>query len=101
MMFHRDRSNHCIHEATTGKLYGDMPVIWFKPVLQQQHTTDEETSKQQYECPLYRTTERAGTLSTTGRSTNFITPVSLPISEETSSDFWIRRGVALVCDLPY
>ncbi|XP_063958044.1 dynein axonemal heavy chain 6-like isoform X2 [Lytechinus pictus] len=50
-----------------------------------------------YECPLYRTSARSGTLSSTGLSTNFVTSIDLPT--EQSPDFWIRRGVALLCQL--
>ncbi|XP_073527968.1 dynein axonemal heavy chain 14 isoform X2 [Phyllobates terribilis] len=51
-----------------------------------------------YECPLYRTPQRAGTLSSTGHSTNFITTVLLPSVERPSH--WIRRGAALLCQIP-
>jgi len=48
-----------------------------------------------YECPLYRTSERAGTLSSTGHSTNYVTTVNLP--SQCESTFWVMRGVALLC----
>ncbi|XP_077989551.1 dynein axonemal heavy chain 6-like [Glandiceps talaboti] len=56
-----------------------------------------EKAKEMYECPLYRTSSRAGTLSSTGHSTNFVTAVNVPT--EHPPDLWITRGVALLCQL--
>ena len=46
-----------------------------------------------YECPFYKTNVRAGTLSTTGHSTNHVCNFWLPSKEDPA--FWIRRGTAL------
>ena len=48
------------------------PVIHFNPA--QNHKPDPLD----YQCPVYKTSERAGTLSTTGHSTNFIILIDTP-----------------------
>lgn len=71
-------------------LLDTMPCIWLKPVI-----TSEYHPVGVYECPLYKTSIRAGTLSTTGHSTNFV--VALPIPSDMPSDHWVRRGCAMLC----
>jgi hypothetical protein len=60
---------------------------------------DYEPPPGQYSCPLYKTSVRAGILSTTGQSTNYVLSVSLPIKEGTDEDTWVLQGVALLCML--
>ncbi|EFJ52773.1 dynein heavy chain 3 [Volvox carteri f. nagariensis] len=52
-----------------------------------------------YACPLYKTSVRAGGLSTTGQSTNFVIYLNLAIPTDTHSDFWVMLGVAALCAL--
>jgi dynein heavy chain len=61
---------------------------------------DRETPKENvYNCPLYKVVSRAGTLSTTGHSTNFVMFLELPTSE--LEEIWIRAGVASFLALRY
>lgn len=52
-----------------------------------------------YGCPLYKTSVRAGVLSTTGQSSNFIVHLGLCIPSHTAPDFWVMQGVAALCAL--
>ena len=49
--------------------------------------------------PFYKTSRRAGTLSTTGHSTNFVMTLGLPFEDEgDGQDKWIRRGTAVLSE---
>lgn len=87
-----DSVNRVLGESDPKVLYTRMAAMWFKPVLKV-----DMNFKNIYECPLYKTTERRGVLSTTGHSTNFCLKVHVPSSLPQSH--WIKRGVALVCSL--
>ena len=71
-----------------------MPVIHFMPC--ENHALDED---KMYNCPLYKTSVRAGVLSTTGQSTNYILPSELPTPRNHKAKYWIKRGVALLTQL--
>ncbi|XP_038127258.1 dynein heavy chain 12, axonemal [Cyprinodon tularosa] len=88
-----DRGSGFLAEQYPKVLFDSMPIIWIKP-------TEKKTinaSEGLYVCPLYKTSERKGTLSTTGHSTNFVISIMLPTSK--SPQHWIKRGVAMLCQL--
>jgi len=64
------------------------------PVINREQPTDGI-----YNCPLYKVVSRAGTLSTTGHSTNFVMFLELPSKEK--EEIWIRAGVAAFLALRY
>ena len=86
-----DRENLIIADQAPGEMYNMMPIIWFKP--QEDYKPDPE----EYSCPIYKTSVRAGVLSTTGQSTNFIVAVELQTRE--NPQFWILRAAAMLCQL--
>jgi len=84
-------------ESEKGILFVELPVIWMRVVVQQDFV-QLSTQKGLYKCPLYKTSLRKGTLSTTGHSTNFVAYWLLPSLVE-DQGHWVRRGVALLCML--
>ena len=48
-----------------------------------------------YTCPIYKTLTRAGTLSTTGHSTNFVMTVELPSDKERINSLICRLKMIL------
>ncbi|KAK4876149.1 hypothetical protein RN001_012571 [Aquatica leii] len=87
-----DLENSILVELYPKILYDYMPLIWLKPILVSEYV---ETGR--YKCPLYKTSERRGILSTTGHSTNYVLPFLLTTKEKPSH--WIKRSVALLCQL--
>jgi len=84
-----DDATMMIADSNLGQLYADMPVIHFNPAV------NPERNPANYECPVYKTHVRAGVLSTTGQSTNFVLPVELPTDKP--SIYWVLKGTALLC----
>ena len=101
-----DPTEHCLVESKPKELFVNFPAIHLDPKQNRALPT-----KGVYSCPCYKTTTRAGTLSTTGHSTNFVLMVEVPSREpctgnfskycETFSAHWIKRAVALFTTLSY
>ncbi|XP_069555861.1 dynein axonemal heavy chain 3 [Brachyistius frenatus] len=87
-----DRQNMVIGESLPKILFDSLPIIKLKP---------GEMAKFKHEniyvCPVYKTSARRGTLSTTGHSTNYVLSIELPSNEP--QKLWINRGVACLCQL--
>jgi len=85
-----DATRKIVDDSQLGVTIIEFPVVWLEPVLEEDLKLDKTFS-----CPLYKTSERAGTLSTTGHSTNFVQFMAIPTEKD--QDYWIRRGAALLC----
>ena len=87
-----DSDNMCIGESKPKILFDSLPIIILQPGEQ-----DKFKFKQSYTCPVYKTSARRGTLSTTGHSTNFVLSIEIP--SQKPQKHWINRGVAALCSL--
>lgn len=67
----------------------------------------EAARSDSYYCPVYKSSARAGALSSTGKSTNYLLSIGLPIvqpsrrealdrTKEETAAHWTLRGTALV-----
>ena len=82
-----------LQDINSNTIYNKCPIIQIIPRENFIHPFDD------YKCPVYRTSERAGVLSTTGLSTNFVVSLNIPTIEEPNK--WTLRGTALLLSTPY
>eukprot|EP00921_Rhytidocystis_pertsovi_P005887 GHVQ01010065.1.p1 GENE.GHVQ01010065.1~~GHVQ01010065.1.p1 ORF type:complete len:574 (+),score=68.39 GHVQ01010065.1:316-2037(+) len=89
-----DKQTHELTLSSPKVLYDELPPIWLQPEVDQPQQTEGV-----YTCPVYKVMSRAGSLSTTGHSTNFVMSMALPSSEK--EDVWTKAGVAGFLSLRY
>jgi dynein heavy chain len=104
-----DVMSHAIDESHPRELYVLMPNIWLVakkkdevPLVEgipAHYTGHLKGTAHVYMCPVYRTSFRQGTLSTTGHSTNFVMFIRLPMLSEHKQKWWCKRGCALLTQL--
>uniref|UniRef100_A0A671XYF8 Dynein axonemal heavy chain 7 n=1 Tax=Sparus aurata TaxID=8175 RepID=A0A671XYF8_SPAAU len=87
-----DRENMVIGESLPKILFDSLPIIKLKPGEMAKFIHDDL-----YVCPVYKTSARRGTLSTTGHSTNYVLSIELP--SDKPQKHWVNRGVACLCQL--
>jgi dynein heavy chain, axonemal len=84
-----DRAKKTLEDAFPGEMFSPLPILRLIP-----STNASVNASKNVTLPLYKTSARAGTLSTTGHSTNFVLSINLPTSKP--SEYWIARGTALL-----
>eukprot|EP00965_Chrysotila_dentata_P094834 3136619-Pleurochrysis_carterae.AAC.1 len=90
-----DRDRRLLADSLPTIMNDTLPVIHFIP------TVNFQRDPLDYECPLYKTAVRAGVLSTTGQSTNFVVAVDIPTDK--NPDYWNEASqpvAGYVCALP-
>lgn len=89
--FRWDEEKMEVEDSIPGVMNSVVPMLHMDPKM------DFTPPPEDYIAPLYKTSARAGVLSTTGHSTNYVVAVHLPSSR--SQDYWIAKGAALLCQL--
>ena len=84
-----DMQKGLLEESEPGVMSTMAPIINFIPI--ENYVSDERD----YPMPVYKTPVRAGTLSTTGHSTNFI--IAIDCQSKKKPEFWILNGAAFTC----
>jgi dynein heavy chain len=91
-----DREKSQLAESIPKQLMDSMPIVHILPCkIDDKHLLSAK--KNCYESPVYKTSMRRGTLSTTGHSTNYVMALYLTTSKP--ARHWINRGVAVVLQL--
>jgi dynein heavy chain len=88
-----DRTSKTIEDSFPAEMFTMTPIIHFLPI------SGHEPAPEDYQCPMYKTSVRAGELSTTGMSTNFVIAVELPCPEGKGPDYWTLKGAAFLLNL--
>lgn len=86
-----DRDRKLLVDSNPGEMFSAMPIIHFIP------KANYVPPPELYHAPTYKTSTRAGTLSTTGISTNYVIAVFMPSDHPPA--YWVLKGVALLCQL--
>jgi len=86
-----DREAELLQPSKPGVMFEELPPVHFQPAV------GHKPAKEDYQCPVYKTSERKGVLSTTGMSTNYV--VSMDIKTDIDPGAWVMYGVAALCNL--
>jgi len=96
-----NRTKKCIEDSVQGELFCPLPIIWLEPLIPAVLKPANAFISQRegcYRCPMYKTSTRAGLLSTTGHSTNYVVCLDIPHGGA-GEEKWVCCGVAMLCML--
>lgn len=99
-----DNHQGTLTDSRPKQLYTTLPPMHLVPIPNRVVPTSGI-----YRCPVYKILSRAGVLSTTGHSTNFVMWIEIPSGGDTyinninfaDCDKWVKAGVAAFCSLRY
>ena len=86
-----DSKRRVMADSLPGEPYAELPPVHFLP--EPNHVKPESY----HAVPLYRTTVRAGVISSLGASSNYVMSIEVPSAD--GSDYWLLKGAACVCAL--
>merc|ERR1712226_482958 len=88
-----DPEKHTMVDPAPRQLFSSLPNVHFMPAIKTANPfgPSDVAPDDLYELPVYKTSVRAGQLSTTGMSTNFIIAIEIP--SDRSYEFWVLRGI--------
>eukprot|EP00658_Telonema_sp_P-2_P029050 TRINITY_DN22154_c0_g1_i1.p1 TRINITY_DN22154_c0_g1~~TRINITY_DN22154_c0_g1_i1.p1 ORF type:complete len:392 (-),score=95.58 TRINITY_DN22154_c0_g1_i1:197-1372(-) len=96
-----DSEAFLLAESRPKELYTPMVPLHLQPTMDRAWGVSPLVPAREgyFVCPVYKTLIRAGVLSTTGHSTNFVIPLEIP--SDKPEDHWIKRGCALFTGLMF
>lgn len=88
-----DKDAKAMTDSIPGEPYDQLPVVHFLP--EPYHKKPEDF----HAVPMYRTTIRAGVISSLGASSNYV--LSIEMRSAHGLDYWLLKGAACVCALEF
>ncbi|KAG3118423.1 Dynein heavy chain 6, axonemal [Phytophthora idaei] len=91
-------SRRLLEDAKPGEMFSAMSIVHFLPATSAVASNPTlSPGIMMYPCPVYKTSVRQGTLSTTGISTNYVIAVQLP--SDKLPNYWVMMGAAFLLNL--
>eukprot|EP00455_Lapot_gusevi_P052778 TRINITY_DN8093_c0_g1_i4.p1 TRINITY_DN8093_c0_g1~~TRINITY_DN8093_c0_g1_i4.p1 ORF type:complete len:554 (-),score=120.13 TRINITY_DN8093_c0_g1_i4:317-1978(-) len=81
-----DKEKRVMMDSLPGEPYSTLPVVHFLP------EPNHKTPNNFHRVPMYRTTIRAGIISSLGASSNYVLPIEAPTDKD--PDYWVLKGAA-------
>ncbi|KNE55583.1 hypothetical protein AMAG_01474 [Allomyces macrogynus ATCC 38327] len=92
-----DRETDALADSRPKILFDAMPIVHVLPCPPESDLIEASKHETRFDAPVYKTSARRGTLSTTGHSTNYVMTIGLP--SQVPVRHWINRGCAILLQL--